>query len=205
MAINLQKGQTISLEKDTNDLSQITIGLGWKIRKKGFFAKLTGGSQDHDLDAIAFVLNEQGKVRNLGEKLIGSDVIFFQNLRHPSGAIYHSGDNRVGGSGDNDDEQIVVRLNSMPSQYHRILFLVQIYQGRKNNQHFGEVENAYMRAIDAKGKEIARYSLGADPNYNGKCIMVFGEVARQGSGWKFSALGEGHATDNFVEILKTLI
>lgn len=202
MAINLQKGQTISLEKDTNDLSQVTIGLGWKIRKKGFFAKL-GGAQDHDLDAIAFVLDDQGKVRSLGDKLVGSDVVFFGNLRHPSGQIYHSGDNRVGGSGANDDEQIVVRLNTLPSSVHRILFLVQIYQGKRHNQHFGEVESAYMRAIDARNQEMARYNLGSDPNYNGKCIMVFGEVHRQNGGWKFSALGEGYATDNFVEILKS--
>ncbi|RBP44614.1 stress response protein SCP2 [Roseimicrobium gellanilyticum] len=202
MPINLQKGQTISLEKDTNDLSQITIGLGWKIRKKGFFAKLSG-AQDYDLDAIAFVLDEHGKVRSLGDKLMGSDVIFFGNLRHPSGQIYHSGDNRVGGSGDNDDEQIVVRLNTLPANVHRILFLVQIYQGKRHNQHFGEVESAYMRAIDAKNQEMARYNLTSEPLYNGKCIMVFGEVYRQGGGWKFRALGEGHATDNFVEILKS--
>jgi tellurium resistance protein TerD len=203
MAISLRKGQTISLEKDAHDLSQIVIGLGWKIRKKGFLAKLAGSNAEYDLDAIAFVLNEQGKVTQLGEKLVGGDVVFFNNLRHPSGQVYHSGDNRVGGSGDNDDEQIVVRLNTIPERYHRILFLVQIYHGRKNNQHFGEVESAYMRAIDAKGKEMARYSLDSDPTYNGKCLMVFGEVYRHGDGWKFRALGEGHATDNFVDILKS--
>ncbi len=203
MAISLKKGQTISLEKETNDLSQIVIGLGWKIKKKGFLSKLAGGGAEYDLDAIAFVLDENGKVRHLGEKLVGGDVVFFNNLRHPSGQVYHSGDNRVGGSGANDDEQIVVRLNTMPAQYHRILFLVQIYHGRQNGQHFGEVESAYMRAVDARGTEMARYSLDSDPTYNGKCVMVFGEVYRHGGGWKFRALGEGHATDNFVDILKS--
>lgn len=203
MAINLQKGQTISLEKETNDLSQITIGLGWKIKKKGFLSGLFGGGPEFDLDAIAFVLDERGKITQLGERLTGGDVVFFNNLRHPSGEIYHTGDNRVGGSGSNDDEQIVVRLNTVPPRYHKVLFLVQIYQGIKNNQSFGQVENAYIRAVDAKNKEIARYNLDADPTYNGKCIMVFGEVYRQGGGWKFRALGEGHSTDNFVEILKS--
>jgi stress response protein SCP2 len=203
MAISLKKGQTINLEKDTNDLSQIIIGLGWKIKKKGFFAKLSGASDDCDLDALAFLLNQEGKLENLGDNLIGSDVIFFNNLRHPSGEIYHSGDNRVGGTGANDDEQIVVRLNTIPAKYHRILFLVQIYQGVTKKQHFSEVESAYIRAVDAKGVEMARFSLDSDPQYVGKCIMVFGEVYRHGGGWKFRALGEGHATDNFVEILKS--
>ena len=46
MAINLQKGQTIDLRKNDRgesvyDLSQVTIGLGWDVRKQGgFFGKL---------------------------------------------------------------------------------------------------------------------------------------------------------------------
>ena len=34
MAINLKKGQTINLEKDQFDLSNVTIGLGWDVMKK---------------------------------------------------------------------------------------------------------------------------------------------------------------------------
>lgn len=203
MAINLQKGQTISLEKQSDHLSQITIGLGWKIQKKGFLAGLTGGKSEYDLDAIAFVLNEQGEVTQLGEKLVGGDVVFFNNLRHPSGEIYHSGDNRVGGTGATDDEQIVVRLGTIPARYHRVLFLVQIYQGVRNHQHFGKIESAYMRAVDANGTELARYDLDTGSACDGKCVMVFGEVYRQAGGWQFRALGEGHATDNFVDILKS--
>jgi tellurium resistance protein TerD len=210
MAISLTKGQTISLEKETNDLSQITIGLGWKIKakQKGMLGKLFGGGKqddDFDLDAMAFMLDANGKVANIGDKLIGSDVIFFNNLRHPSGQVYHSGDNRVGGSGANDDEQVVVRLNTLGAQYDRIVFLVQIYQGIQKKQNFAGVESAYIRAVDGKGKEMARFQLDADPMYQGKCIMVFGEVYRHGGGWKFRALGEGHASDNFVEILKSYL
>src|SRR4051812_38507743 len=95
MAISLTKGQTINLDKETNDLSSITIGLGWKVKKKGVFAKLTSNN-DFDLDAVAFLLDASGKVRNKGDaKLNGSDVIYFNNLRHPSGQVYHSGDNLI--------------------------------------------------------------------------------------------------------------
>lgn len=205
MAITLKKGQTLSLEKESDQLGQITVGLGWKIKKKGFFAGLAGGNAEFDLDAIAFVLNAEGKISNLGDNLVGGDVIFFNNLRHPSGEIIHSGDNRVGGSGDSDDEQIVVRLKTIPAMYSRIVFLVQIYQGVKNRQNFGQVESAYMRAVDASGKELVRYNLDANSAYDGQCVMVFGEVYREASGWQFKALGEGHNTDNFVEILKSYV
>ena len=206
MAINLSKGQTINLNKDEHDLSSITIGLGWKIQqqKAGLLSGLFGGKQeDYDLDAIAFLLDQNDRVANVGdERLVGGDVVFFNSLRHPTGHVYHSGDNRVGGDGAQDDEQIVVKLTSLDSRYHKILFLVCIYQGQEKQQHFGKVDSAYMRAIDAKGKEIARYALSVDPSYAGRCTMVFGEVYRKDGGWKFRALGDAHPFDSFVELLK---
>ncbi|MES2572879.1 MAG: TerD family protein, partial [Verrucomicrobiota bacterium] len=200
------KGQTINLNKDEHDLSSMTIGLGWKIqqRKGGLLSGLFGGKQEElDLDAVAFLLDDTDKIVNRGnEKLVGGDVIFFNNLKHPTGHVYHSGDNRVGGDGAQDDEQIVVKLNSIDARYAKILFLVCIYQGETKKQHFGLVESAYIRAIDAKGKEIARYSLSADSSYAGNCTMVFGEVYRRGGAWKFRALGDAQPSDSFIPLLQ---
>lgn len=217
MAINLQKGQSINLDKNVNDLSQVTIGLGWKIRskKKGFFGKMFGPEEpEFDLDAIAFMLDDQDKVRNFGyEKdlgggrrigLVDSDVIFFNNLRHPSGTVWHTGDELSGGTGG-DDERIVVKLDQIPPQYNKVLFLVTIYQGRTRNQHFGQVEGAFIRAVDNKGTEIARYSLSDDPSYDNQCSMVFGEVYRKDGNWKFRATGNAYYSDSFVEILKSYV
>lgn len=207
MAINLTKGQTINLNKDEHDLSSITIGLGWKIaeKKSSFLGGLFGGGKQEniDLDAIAFLLDKNDKVKTLGnDKLVGGDIVFFNSLRHPTGTVYHSGDNRVGGSGANDDEQIVVELNSIQEPYCKIVFMVCIYQGQEKSQHFGMVESAYIRAVDANGNEIARYALNVDPSYAGRCTMVFGEVYRKDSGWKFRAIGEAHPFDSFVPLLK---
>ncbi len=51
MSINLKKGQTINLKKsdgvNENNLSQITIGLGWDINENG--------KGEYDLDACAFI------------------------------------------------------------------------------------------------------------------------------------------------------
>ncbi len=208
MAINLTKGQTIDLRKDTNDLDQITIGLGWKVRekKKSLLGGLFGAKDDaeFDLDAIAFLLDENGQVRDLGkEKLVGGDIVFFNSMKHPTGAVTHSGDERKGGTGANDDEQIVVKLNTMPAKYHRILFVVCIYKGIELKQHFGQVESAYIRAVDGKGKEMARYSLSSESAYDGQCTMVFGEVYRRDGGWKFRAIGDAHPFDSFVPLLKS--
>jgi tellurium resistance protein TerD len=223
MAINLVKGQTIDLRKNDKgesfDLSSVTMGLGWDVRKKtggGFFGKLLGGKkeEEYDLDAIAFLLDSNGKVASLGRTvqsnngvqvgLYEGDVVFFNSMKHPSGHIWLTGDNRTG-AGDGDDEQIIVKLDSLDSKYQKILFLVTIYQGRQNNQNFSQVENAFIRAVDAKGKEITKYSLSGDATLNGMCAMVFAEVYRKDGGWKFRAIGEPHQTDTFIDILKNYI
>jgi stress response protein SCP2 len=220
MAINLVKGQTIDLRKNDKgesfDLSKVTIGLGWDIRKKSgsFFDKILGGGgndKEYDLDAVAFLLDANGKVANLGKtvktnngKSVGlyeGDVIYFNSQRHPSGHIWLTGDNRTG-AGEGDDEQIIVKLDSLDAKYQKILFIVSIYQGRLNNQNFSMVENAFIRAVDNKGKEIAKFNLSGDATYNGMCSMVFSEVYRKDGTWKFRALGEPYQTDNFAEILK---
>jgi tellurium resistance protein TerD len=250
MAIRLTKGQTIDLRKsdsgDVYDLSQLTIGLGWDVRKKsGFLSGLFGGkSDDYDLDAIAFLLDEHDKVTNLGKDYFlqgnrriafqESDVIFYHNLSAPNGGfrhykdfnlndlpkyrieqkvkdllqsgefIVHTGDNLTG-DGDGDDEQIIVKLSQIPERIKKILFLVSIYQGQQKNQHFGMIDNAFMRAVDAKGREIARYDLSNLPEFNGMHTMLFGEVYRKGDGWKFRALGNPVFTDNFLEVLKNYV
>ncbi len=220
MAINLQKGQTIDLRKNdkgenTYDLSTVTIGLGWDVRQKesGFLSKIFGGNNEdeYDLDAIAFLLDKNGKVADLGRKvqlsngnqkgLFEGDIVFFNSMKHPSGHIWLTGDNRTG-AGDGDDEQIIVKLDSLDEKYQKILFVVSIYQGKKNNQHFGMVDNAFIRAVDAKGKEITKYSLSGDESMNGMCSMIFSEVYRKDGEWKFRAIGDPQETDNFVEILK---
>ncbi len=212
MAINLQKGQTIDLRKndrgeDVYDLSQVTIGLGWDVKetKSGFLGKLFGGKEeDYDLDAVAFLLGEDGKVQNLGADLRNGDIIFFNSLKHPSGQIWLTGDNRTG-EGEGDDEQIIVRLNTLPERYQKIIFLVTIYQGRQKGQHFGKVENAFIRAVDAKGKEIAKFSLSGNEALNGKCSMIFSEVYRHNGNWKFRAIGEEKDTDSLIDLLKLYI
>jgi len=207
MAINLTKAEATDLRKADCDLDEIIIGLGWKVREKekGLLSDVFA-AEDHtefDLDAVAFLLDEHGKVRNRGDsKLVGGDVVFFNSRHHPSGTVIHSGDNRTGGTGAKDDEQIIVKLNSVPLQYHRILFLVCIYQGIKLGQHFGQLDSAYIRAVDSAGREMARYSLSSESSHEGNCTLVFGDVQRRGDGWKFRAIGDSRPYDSFVHLLK---
>ena len=212
MAVTLQKGQGVSLRKAENNLSAVTIGLGWDIQeqKKGFLGGLLGGGKtaDYDLDVAAFLCDITGKVKNLGRDergqatLRNSDVIFFNNQRHASGHIWLTGDNRTG-AGDGDDEQIVVKLNDLSdTTYYKVVFVVQIYKGAENKQHFGQVKNAFIRAVDASGKEMVRFDLSGAGEYDNQRSLLFAELVRESTGWKFNAIGASSPSDSFVEWLK---
>lgn len=182
MAINLQKGQKVSLSKDNNVLDRVVVGLGWdevERKKAGFFAPKP---QAIDCDASVLMLTNgkfQGK----------DDLVYFGNLRHKSKAIQHMGDNLTG-AGDGDDEQVVIELSKIPAQYDRIVVVVNIYQAVQREQHFGLIRNAYCRIVDGKNnQEFCKYNLTDD--YSGMTSMIFGEIYRHNSEWKFNAIGQG--------------
>ena len=150
-----------------------------KRARGGFFAPKP---QPIDCDASAFVL-KNGKLTNK------EDIVYFGNLRHKSGTIQHMGDNLTG-AGEGDDEQIIVDLARIPGEYDRIVIVVNIYQAVKRNQHFGMIQNAFIRLVDGRNNhEMCRYNL--TENYSGMTAMIFGEVYRHNGEWKFNAIGQG--------------
>ena len=189
MSVNLQKGQKVDLTKGNAGLHRVMVGLGWdeaqQPQSRGLFGNLFGGGgkvEDIDCDAIAFLLDSSGKIVRRG------DVVFFNNLRHDSGCVVHQGDNLTG-AGDGDDEQIMVDLSRLPSQYDRVVVLVSIYKATERNQHFGMIRNAFIRLVDADtNKELCIYNLSE--NYQGMTAMVFGELYRHKGEWKFNAIGQ---------------
>jgi stress response protein SCP2 len=200
MSINLQKGQKVSLSKESAGLSKVIVGLGWdeaapaqpQQKQGGFFSSLFGsntsgsmqsiGGDTIDCDASAFLL-QSGRLCNK------NDIVYYGNLRHATGAVVHMGDNLTG-AGDGDDEQIVVDLAQVPQQYDRIVVAVNIYHAMQKNQHFGMIRNAFIRLVDGRNNnEICRYNL--TESYPGITAMVFGEIYRHGNEWKFNAIGQG--------------
>ncbi|MEJ4044116.1 MULTISPECIES: TerD family protein [unclassified Erwinia] len=210
MSVSLKKGQGVSLRKNEHDLSSVTIGLGWDINeeKKGLLGGLFGKKEpEYDLDVVAFLCDAAGKVADLGKTengkptLVDGDIIFFNSLRHKSGQIWLTGDNRTG-EGDGDDEQIIVKLNTLDARYEKIVFIVQIYNGVQLQQHFGKVQNAFIRAVDARNVEMARFDLSGGSAFSNQRSMLFAELVRESTGWKLNAIGEPSESDTFVSHLK---
>lgn len=176
MGIVLKKGQKIDLTKNNASLKKLLVGLGWDTNKYD-------GGYDFDLDASVFCCGEDGKVHN------DLDFIFYNNLKHSSGAIEHMGDNLTG-DGDGDDEQVKIDLSLVPEHISKIDFTVTIHEAAERGQNFGQVSNAYVRVVNSEtNEEILKYDLGED--FSIETAIVVGELYRHNGEWKFNAIGSG--------------
>lgn len=197
MAISLSKGQKVSLTKEKPGLSKVCVGLGWDEvqQPKGFFSSLFNAAQDIDCDASVYLL-KNGKLDD------EEDVVFYNNKNHKSGAVYHHGDNLTGG-GEGDDEQVSVDLSKVPAEYDKIVIAVNIYKANERKQHFGMVQNAFIRVVyESNNSEICRYNL--TDNYSGKTGLIFGELCREDGEWKFNAVGDGFMASYVYEVAARL-
>lgn len=176
MGIVLKKGQKIDLTKGHALLKKILVGLGWDTNRYD-------GMHDFDLDASVFCCGEDGRVHS------DLDFIFYNNLKHSSGAIEHLGDNLTG-SGEGDDEEIIINLENVPENISRINFAVTIHDAVERSQNFGQVSNAYVRLVNTDNEqELLRYDLGED--FSVETAIVVAEIYRYNGEWKFNAIGSG--------------
>ncbi|MFC6154738.1 TerD family protein [Nocardioides yefusunii] len=180
MAVSLSKGGNVSLTKEAgaDGLRRVSVGLGWDVR--------TTTGVDFDLDASALVCGENGRVVN------DEHFVFYNNLQTPDGLVRHAGDNRTG-AGDGDDEVVEVDLADLPATISRVVFPVSIHDADGRGQSFGQVTNAFIRVVNLENDvELTRYDLSEDAST--ETAMVFGELYRHGTEWKFRAVGQGYAS-----------
>ncbi len=179
MAVNLSKGQRVSLDKS---VSMAKIGLGWDVNRYD-------GGQDFDLDACVFLLGANGKV------LRDEDFIFYNNLSARDGAVVHKGDNRTG-EGEGDDETIFIDFSKVPAEIEKIAVTVTIFDAEQKNQNFGQVSNSYVHVMkvdspdDAGGEEVLRFDLVEE--FSIETALVVCEIYRYNGDWKFNAVAAGY-------------
>lgn len=200
MAVSLQKGQKISLEKEAGGtLTHIKMGLGWDVASKsssksggflsGLFGGGVGGQDSIDLDASVVMFNTAKQP---------IDVVYFGQLQSKDGTIVHTGDNRTG-AGDGDDEVINVNLSAIPADVQALVFTVNSFTG----QTFEVVANAYCRILNGvNNSEIARYNLSAQ---GGHTAMIMAKVYRHNGEWKMHAIGETANGRTFNDLIPVIL
>jgi tellurium resistance protein TerD len=198
MSAILTKGGNVSLTKTAPDsLSRLIVAGGWD-PNGGLLAQVgraVGLGHDYDLDLSATGVDARGKVP-FGTDLMdwGYQQQWFVYSNHrsaPQRAVVLMNDNRTG-KGKGDDETMQVDLTRVPMNIQRIVFGVVIWQAEQRQQKFGDIQNAYIRIYDAETKqEIARYDLGNE--FSDETFVIFGELYRYGTEWKFRAIGQGYS------------
>jgi len=191
MPIILHQNQVVSLSQKYPNIKKIMCGLGWDLGKK------SGKAQLYDLDSYVICLNSAGKL------LDRKNIVYFNNLIHPSGAIVHQGDN-ITGIGDGDDEIITVDLTKLPAEIARFVFIINIYRCIPRQQDFSQIENAFVRLVNLNNNlELARYDLSGK-TYCGMTGMVLAEIYREDKQWIMEAIGKGFKANQLDEIIARL-
>jgi tellurium resistance protein TerD len=171
MAINLQKGQ-----RETINAPKFVVGLGWDTNSSS-----TGTA--FDLDASVFVMGDNKKL------LSDENLVFYNNLVSPDGAVEHTGDNLTG-DGDGDDEQIKVDLSKIDPRATEVCIVVTIHDAENRRQNFGQVRNSFVRIFDAAtNTTLLKYELEED--FSIETAVEFGRIYKRNNEWKFEAVGAG--------------
>lgn len=130
-----------------------------------------------DPDASALLLTRDGKVRGDG------DFVFYNQPRHTSGAVRHTGKQQAGGA---HTDTVEVELSRLEAAVDRVILAASVHTGT-----FGSLSGLGLRLLDAaSGAEFAHFDVTATT----ETALVGGEFYRRDGGWRFRAIGQGYAS-----------
>jgi tellurium resistance protein TerZ len=199
MAINLQKGQRINLEKsDGAKLQHVCVGINWgAIEKKGFLG-LSKTKEAVDLDASCALYNDAKQLM---------DIVYFGELRSKDGAVTHSGDDLTGDMGGDDgldNEVITLDFSRLNPAISYVAFVLNSFRGHD----FGTIPFASIRIYEGSAKRVtevfATYDIANGAGFAGHVSMVMGVFYKKNGEWKFNAIGEPTKDKKLEETIKTV-
>lgn len=220
MAIRLEKGQRINLEKTNGSkLTNFCVGCNWgAITKKTFFG-LGSKVVDVDLDLSCLLFDVEGKaIDHIYSPLYAfadrNKEIGLPNGKVDSldGALHHTGDDLTGDqNGDDglDNEIITVDLNRVSTQINQIVFFLNIYNNNEFQGDFSEIPYASIRMYEGTATKVrevfAQYDVSTKDNCRGKRALVMGKLYRRNGEWKFAAIGDAFEDKSIVFTIARVI
>ena len=212
MAIRLEKGQRINLEKDNGaKLTSFCVGCNWGaiiVEKTGFLGFGTKKEElDVDVDLSCVMNDSNGKlVDTLYSPLYKKE--FFQAAGLPIGkdwsadkSMYHTPDDTEGDKGGDDgldNEIITVDLTKVNPVIDQIFFFLNIYQPR--NIDFQKIPYVAIRMYEGTPKKVksifAQYDVAKENQFMGKNALIMGKLYRRNGDWKFAAIGDAFDDQN---------
>ena len=212
MAIRLEKGQRINLEKDNGaKLTSFCVGCNWGaiiVEKTGFLGFGTKKEElDVDVDLSCVMTDSNGKlVDALYSPLYKKE--FFQAAGLPIGkdwsadkSMYHTPDDTEGDKGGDDgldNEIITVDLTKVNPVIDQIFFFLNIYQPR--NIDFQRIPYVAIRMYEGTPKKVksifAQYDVAKENQFMGKNALIMGKLYRRNGDWEFAAIGDAFDDQN---------
>ena len=215
MAIRLEKGQRINLEKSNGSkLTEFCVGCNWGAIKRGGIFGIGRSTVDVDLDLSCLMVDKNGNMTDhIYSPLYRLD--FLSRYGMPPGkvdssdlALHHSGDDLKGDlDGDDglDNEIITVNLNRVSPKVEQIFFFLNNCGG----EDFAEIPYASIRMYEGtptRVKEVfASYDVSAEPQYRNMTALVMGKLYRRNGEWKFSAIGDAYPDRNICETINRIL
>ncbi|OKK19409.1 TetR family transcriptional regulator [Streptomyces sp. CB00455] len=141
----------------------------------------TAGPEVPDVDASALLVGPDGRVRS------DEDFVFYNQPRHPSGAVWRLGKKQLG---DAVTDAVQADLRTVTRSVDRILVVASA-----EDVPFEQVRDLRILLYDATatgGSEPLAY-FDVRPETGAETALICGELYRRGEGWKFRALGEGYS------------
>lgn len=215
MAIKLQKGQKINLEKEGGaKLERFCVGCNWgAITIPGGFLGLGKKTIEVDLDLSCVLFDATGKrCDHLYSPLYRTEFLSKHGLPPGKldsldGALHHTGDDRSGDTdGDDglDNEIITVNLAKVSPNVSQIFFFL----NNCGREDFSQIPYASIRMFEGSPERVdkifAAYNVSAEPMYKSKTALVMGELYKHNGAWKFNAIGDAYSHANLSETIKLI-
>ena len=215
MAIRLEKGQRINLEKETGaKLTNFCVGCNWgAITEKRFFG-LSTHVVDVDLDLSCLMFDAEGKpidhiwspLYRFGDRKIGLPNGKLDSIDR---ALHHTGDDLTGDQdGDDglDNEIITVDLNRVSPHVNSIVFFLNIYNNNEYSGDFSGIPYASIRMFEgtpdkAPKQVFASYNVATKTDCIGMRGLVMGKLYRRNDDWKFAAIGDAFPDPTIVNTI----
>ncbi len=216
MAIRLEKGQRINLEKTNGSkLTNFCVGCNWGAITKKRLLGLIDKVVDVDLDLSCLLFDANGQVVDH----IWSPLYNFSAAKLPKGkldtldrALHHTGDDLTGDrNGDDglDNEIITVDLSKVNSNVNSIVFFLNIYNNEEYSGDFSGIPYASIRMYEGTATKVrevfAQYDVATKTECVGKRALVMGKLYRHNGEWKFAAIGDAYEDYSIVHTIVRVI
>ncbi len=173
-SLQMKRGQKISLNQISSDLSKLMAGLEWKINNKS--------QEVFDLDVSIFMVDQSNKTAE-------ENFIFYNNLKSKCGSITLAGDHHTGLNAGYK-AAIAFNLDLVPLSIEKLAVTVTIDEAEDHGWNFGQVASGYFTMIDTiNKKEILRYHF--NEALTNETAIVVAELYRYKNEWKINTIGSG--------------